>query len=159
MGSAASTTISQQAKQIEGRRYKRGMRPENFFEEVVKEEHSETFEVLGLSNEDAFALFVAFIEIDKDNSGEVSVMEFHKYLGYTPTKFSERVFAILDLDASGFLSLEEFVAGVWNYCTYDMALITKLVFDIFDVDKLGRVTMPELDAMLRMLGGGEEADG
>lgn len=34
----------------------------------------------------------------------------------------------------------------------------KLLFDIFDVDKRGHVTMAELDAMLRMLHGSPEAD-
>lgn len=43
-----------------------------------------------------------------------------------PTKFSERVFAILDQDMSGFLDLREFVVGLWNYCTYDTALVTKV---------------------------------
>lgn len=32
------------------------------------------------------------------------------------------------------------------------------MFDIFDVDKRGKVTMAELDAMIRMLYGSAEAD-
>ena len=34
----------------------------------------------------------------------------------------------------------------------------QLLFDIFDVDRRGKVTMAELDAMLRMLYGSPEAD-
>lgn len=34
----------------------------------------------------------------------------------------------------------------------------KLVFEIFDVDRQGIITMAELDAMLRMLHGSTEAD-
>lgn len=65
----------------------------------------------------------------------MSVEEFHQYLGVPQTKFSERVFGILDLDGSGALDFLEFAVGVWNYCTYDTRLITKLAFDIFDIDR------------------------
>lgn len=41
------------------------------------------------------------------------------------------------------------VTLVWRY---------KLLFDIFDVDRIGKITMAELDAMLRMLYGSLEAD-
>lgn len=34
----------------------------------------------------------------------------------------------------------------------------QLLFDIFDVDKRGKVTMAELDAMIRMLYGSADAD-
>lgn len=42
------------------------------------------------------------------------------------TKFSERVFTILDQDLSGMLNLREFIIGVWNYCTYDVTLVSKV---------------------------------
>ena len=128
--------------------------------------------------------------------------EFHSYLGMPVTKFSERVFGILDADGSGSLSFEEFSVGVWNYCTYDVRLVTKLAFDIFgapprrpaphlyrpnaatatvaataattthhhdhpsqlramthhsqratslDVDHLGKLDIPECDALIRMV--------
>ncbi|CAM9895609.1 unnamed protein product [Ectocarpus sp. 4 AP-2014] len=59
---------------------------------------------------------------------------------------------------SGMLDLREFIIGVWNFCTYDTTLVAKLLFGIFDVDKRGRVTMAELDAMVRMLYGSPDAD-
>eukprot|EP00903_Cladosiphon_okamuranus_P019985 g18360.t1 len=136
----------------------RGMLPEKYFEVVVKKEHGELLGILGFSEEEAFEIFVQFISIDDDNSGEVSVDEFHGHLDSQATKFSERVFSILDQDQSGMLDLREFIIGVWNYCTYDVTLISKLLFDIFDVDKVGKVTMAELDAMIRMLYGSAEAD-
>lgn len=37
-------------------------------------------------------------------------------------------------------------------------LVWKLLFDIFDVDTSGKITMAELDAMLRMLYGSPDAD-
>eukprot|EP00752_Nemacystus_decipiens_P002610 g2443.t1 len=135
-----------------------GMLPEKYFEVVVKKEHGELLDILGFSEEEAFEIFVQFISIDDDNSGEVSVDEFHGHLDSQATKFSERVFSILDQDLSGMLNLREFIIGVWNYCTYDVTLVSKLLFDIFDVDKRGKVTMAELDAMIRMLYGTADAD-
>lgn len=61
MGSAASAPIKKQAKALKGRRYMRGMRPEKYFEVVVKEQHGELFEILGLSEEEAFEIFVKVI--------------------------------------------------------------------------------------------------
>ena len=52
--------------------------------------------------------------------------EFHGHLNAQATKFSERVFAILDQDMSGLLSLREFIVGIWNYCTYDATLVSKV---------------------------------
>lgn len=52
--------------------------------------------------------------------------EFHGHLDSQATKFSKRVFSILDQDLSGNLDLREFIIGVWNYCTYDTTLISKV---------------------------------
>ena len=46
--------------------------------------------------------------------------------GFPATKFSERVFGILDMDGSGQLDFREFMIGVWNWNTYDATGITKL---------------------------------
>lgn len=62
MGSAASAPIKKQAKALKGRRYMRGMRPEKYFEVVVKEQHGELFEILGLSVEEAFEIFVKVMD-------------------------------------------------------------------------------------------------
>lgn len=52
--------------------------------------------------------------------------EFHGHLDSQATKFSERVFSIIDQDQSGMLDLREFIIGVWNYCTYDVTLVSKV---------------------------------
>ena len=58
---------------------------------------------------------------------------------------------MLDLDNSGFLDFNEFLIGVWNWNTYDASLIAKLAYNIFDVDREGKIDMAEADAMLRMV--------
>lgn len=81
----------------------------------------------------------------------MSVKEFHQWLKYPLTKFSERVFGMLDLDNSGYLDFNEFLIGVWNWNTYDATLIAKLAYNIFDVDRSGSIDMAEAAAMIRMI--------
>lgn len=140
------------------RRYLGGLKPAKYFEDVLWPEHVETLTILGLSQERSMEVFEAFIDIDADNGGEISIDEFHAWLSFDVTKFSERVFRILDMDGSGFLDFKEFAIGIWNYCTYDAALVTKLAFDIFDVDKSGSLEMAECDALLRMVYNVRRAD-
>jgi len=140
------------------RRYLGGMKPEKYFRTVCWVELEETLTILGFSYDNAMNIFEAFIEIDADNSAEMSVDEFHKYLGQDVTKFSERVFGILDTDGSGMLNFKEFAVGVWNYCTYDEHLITKFAFDIFDVDHMGKLDLAECDVLVRMVYNCNRAD-
>jgi hypothetical protein len=44
---------------------------------------------------------------------QVSLQDFHAYLEVQASKFSERVFSALDLDASGRLDFREFLVGIW----------------------------------------------
>ena len=140
------------------RRYLGGLRFEKYFDEVLWVEHREVFEILNLTRMRAFEVFEAFAEIDEDVSGEISVNEFHEWLAFKKTKFSARVFGILDSDGSGFLDFKEFLTGVWNWNTYDAALITKLAFSLFDVSKSGELELCEFDGMIRMIYGVDRAD-
>ena len=115
------------------RRYLGGMRPDKYYDSVIWRDLGETLQILGFTYDSGFDVFSAFIDIDDDNSGEVGVGEFHKWLGFPATKFSERVFGILDMDGSGQLDFREFMIGVWNWNTYDATGITKLAFNTMDV--------------------------
>lgn len=64
MGSAASAPIKQQAKALKGRRYMHGMRPEKYFEMVVKKEHRELLDMFGFSDAEAFEIFVQVSLVD-----------------------------------------------------------------------------------------------
>lgn len=147
MGAAVSILDSLRPQ----RRYRGGMTVLEYFEEEIWPENHETFDILNLSRKQAKIIFDAFVAVDVDNSGEMTIKEFHAYLGVPQTKFSERIFGVLDLDGSGALDFKEFAVGVWNYCTYDIRLITKLAFDIFDVDRCGVLETCECDALLRMV--------
>lgn len=98
-------------------------------------------------------MFLLYAKVDVDGGGEVSLEEFHRHFDIDVTKFSERVFGYLDLDDSGELNFNEFVVGIWNFCTFDSKLMVKFAFDLFDVDKSGDLSAAECDALVRMLYG------
>mmetsp|Transcript_36105 Transcript_36105/g.46531 ORF Transcript_36105/g.46531 Transcript_36105/m.46531 type:complete len:600 (+) Transcript_36105:86-1885(+) len=147
MGAAVSVIDSLMPK----RKYRGGLTVNEFFDEDIWPQNREVLEILNLSRVQSKTIFDAFVAVDVDCSGEMTIKEFHTYLGAPQTKFSERIFGVLDLDGSGALDFNEFAVGVWNYCTYDIRLITKLAFDIFDVDRCGRLETCECDALLRMV--------
>lgn len=140
------------------RRYLGGMRPDKYYDTVVWKDLGETMQILGFKFDSGFDVFSAFIDIDEDNSGEIAVEEFHKWLGFPATKFSERVFGILDIDGSGQLDFKEFMIGVWNWNTYSAELVTKLAFNTLDVEQTGSISIAEADALLRMVYGSKKAD-
>ena len=141
------------------RRYLGGMRPDKYYDSVIWRDLGETLQILGFTYDSGFDVFSAFIDIDDDNSGEVGVSEFHKWLGFPATKFSERVFGILDMDGSGQLDFREFMIGVWNWNTYDATGITKLAFNTMDV--LSSVSLSRrrrlLDGVASMASGAKHA--
>ena len=53
--------------------------------------------------------------MDADGGGEIDLDEFHDFFGFMRTKFSDRVFGVLDLDNSGELNFAELTIGLWNY--------------------------------------------
>ena len=59
------------------RRYKYGLQPRKYFNNKVMPELKETFGILDFNYKRAYELFRAFIAIDFDNSGEITVAEFH----------------------------------------------------------------------------------
>lgn len=75
------------------------------------------FKALQLPLVDIERLYKVFMRIDVDNSGKVDLLELLNFLDVDRTKFSERVFSIMDEDQSGQINFYEFVMAVWNYCT------------------------------------------
>lgn len=108
------------------RRYRDGLYVGEYWEEVAWPENHEMLKILNLNHDQAKSIFMAYAAVDIDNSGEMSIEEFHDYLGIPVTLFSERIFGVLDTDGSGALNFSEFCVGVWNYCTYDTKLIAKV---------------------------------
>ena len=55
------------------RRYMNGMQPSEYWDEVAWPENKETLEVLRFTHDQALIIFKAFVDVDRDNSGEVRV--------------------------------------------------------------------------------------
>ena len=51
---------------------------------------TDTFGILDFKYDKAFALFKLFIDIDFDNSTEITVEEFHEFIGLKASRFTER---------------------------------------------------------------------
>jgi hypothetical protein len=49
------------------------MRPEKYYEEVVKPKWGETLEILGLVQDEGLQLFLQYVILDTENKGEVCV--------------------------------------------------------------------------------------
>ena len=49
------------------------------------------------------------------------------------------------------LCFEDFAIVLWNYCTLTSSGIARYVFEIFDVDKLGKLEKPDVETMYKML--------
>ena len=74
MGNAAIVACRPQ------RRYRNGMYAHEYWDEVAWPDTKDTLEVLSLSHDKARVIFDAFVAVDQDNSGEMTVHEFHDYL-------------------------------------------------------------------------------
>ena len=105
---------------------------------------SNTFARLGL-NEEAIQMFYnKFCDIDKDESAEIDLDEFYRYFQLPRTPFADRVFSIMDEDGSGEIDFREFVACIWNYCTFDLKALIKFAFSMFDLDGSGVLEAQEV---------------
>jgi Ca2+-binding EF-hand superfamily protein len=97
------------------------------------------------------ALFKAFVQLDQDGSGEITIDEFHTHWQLKPTKFSTRVFDAVDLDRSQALNFREFIVGVWNFLRLDVEALVNFTFGLIDADKSGDLDKAECEALVRML--------
>ena len=107
------------------------------------------FSNLGLDGKDLWKLWDVFAGADKDNSGEISLVEMLDFLHIDRTRFTKRVFSIFDEDMSGEIDFREFVISTWNYCTLSKPSLVMFAFDLYDEDGSGCIEMDEMKQMLR----------
>ena len=63
----------------------------------------------------------------------MDIAEVLAHLHVEKTFFNKRVFGLLDTDASGELNFEEFMVGLWNYCSVEDIFFGKLCCLLLDV--------------------------
>ena len=59
-------------------------------------------------------MYACFVEIDRDGTGVVDLDEFYRYFELERSPFADRVFGIMDEDASGDITFREFGMCVWR---------------------------------------------
>ena len=93
-----------------------------------------------------------FTAIDKDGSGYISLIEWFVYMRLDHSKFVERAFAQMDINQEGDsaqqLDVTEFFIGLMNFCFFPREKLSRFVFDLYDEDKNGDITIAELELMV-----------
>eukprot|EP00937_MAST-01D_sp_MAST-1D-sp2_P004992 g4992.t1 len=105
---------------------------------------AKTFRSLQMDEVMVQRFFNKFNEIDHHGRGEVDLDDFYGYFNINRSPFGDRVFRMLDSDSSGTIDFREFVACVWNFCTYQMATFLEFAFRMYDLDNSGQLEMEEL---------------
>jgi Ca2+-binding EF-hand superfamily protein len=107
------------------KRYIGGKRPLKYFNEDLWPDLKYMFEKLGVDQGKGFELFTAFSRVDTDQSGKVSVKECMTFFGGRVSKYTERVFDVVDIGERDGLTFAEFVFSLWNFCTMYTVLLAR----------------------------------
>ncbi len=112
-----------------------------------------SFDFLQLTDREVRDLLKLFREVDKDESGNISIMEFLNFFEFDRTKFTIRAFSLFDEDKSGELNFREFVISIWNYCTINKKGLTEFAFQLYDMDSSGVIDEEEMVTIVKELYG------
>lgn len=137
-------------------RYMGGKTFPKYFKEDVWPLNREAFEILGLTETRAYALFSVFARIDYNENGTIDGEECFRFFKVPRNKFSERIFFFerRNPDTNELmksLTFKEFALLIWSFCTLTPEGIARYFFEIFDVDNNFSLTYAHLETMYRML--------
>merc|ERR1712166_504055 len=120
---------------------------------VMDEDLAPVCQRLNLSVYQAMQMYEKFKEIDQDMSGVIDLEEFFEHLSEEKTPFATQLFTLIDENASGELDFNEFLAGLWNICTFEEESLLRFAFDLVDTDGSGYVDGDEMEGMIKNLHG------
>ena len=75
----------------------------------------------------------------------MDAVEFFDMLDEERTPLTDELFALMDLDGSGTIEFDEFIAVLLTYCMYTKDDILRFCFDTFDKDKSNSIDENEGD--------------
>mmetsp|Transcript_30923 Transcript_30923/g.51725 ORF Transcript_30923/g.51725 Transcript_30923/m.51725 type:complete len:209 (+) Transcript_30923:21-647(+) len=111
------------------------------------------FKTLQFTDTEISKLRQVYKKIDIDHNGRLNIVELLMFLDLERTPYTERVMALFDTDNTGYVDFKEFVTAVWNYCTVNQASLYIFAFDLYDLDRTGKLTVAEIKHMLKDLYG------
>ena len=94
------------------KRYLGGLRPKKYFETEILPTMGDIFSILDIDQEHQFSFFELFMSVDNGSGGSVDLEEFHAFFQVKRTKFSDRVFAVIDVQDKGELDFKQFAIGI-----------------------------------------------
>jgi len=115
-------------------------------------------DIEGLTEKEAQEMREAFSLFDKDGNGTISLNELGsvmRALGQNPTqKELEQIMKNADVSKSGNLTYDEYVSVINAHClnSLDIEIQLRQAFLVFDRDKSGYLSLPELKEVLCTMG-------
>ena len=109
---------------------------------------------LGVTREDVSNYFRLFMTVDEDNSQQVTLEEFFKYLQTEWSPFIGKAFRQFDTDtgtendSADQLKPDEFIVGLLNYCTLTPESLARFAFELYDDDGSEFISRDELALMV-----------
>jgi len=88
------------------------------------------------------------------HAGSMDAVEFFDMLDEERTPLTDELFALMDLDGSGTIEFDEFIAVLLTYCMYTKDDILRFCFDTFDKDKSNSIDENEFMALLSTVNNG-----
>ena len=109
----------------------------------------------GLKPKHVKTLYKLFRKADKDQSGEISVLEFLMFFDIDRTVFAVKAFTHMDDDKSGEIDFPEFVKAAWAFVSLSKEGLRNFAFSIYDLDDSGSIDRFEVEAMVHELYGSQ----
>ncbi|KAJ0412064.1 hypothetical protein ATCC90586_004610 [Pythium insidiosum] len=91
----------------------------------INEQLAHKLRAVGIGKRELFELHQIFSAMDRDNSGEINMIEFFNYI------------------------------AVWNYCSFSRSSLVRYAFDLYDLDGSGEIEPAEASRCVREVWGSE----
>ena len=94
----------------------------------------------------------AFMRMDEDRSGEISLEEFMSYAKVHNTDLASKIFNFLDASGDGSLSFPEFLLSIGRLCLLGSQDVVQMTYSFMAISHTGLVETPQGILHLESLG-------
>ena len=96
-------------------------------------------------------MFLAFHDIDSDNSGVIRLDELLTYFHITKTALTERIFFDKVSSNSHFLNFEQFVVYTWQFLSLALDKVATFAFHLLDTKNTGTLTQERVQYLIELM--------